>query len=223
VKIFPAVVAGPAFVQEVRALRRSRLLGTLALVLTIAVGTASWVALARGGVIDSMGYHVGRGLEIGSTYSGIVMAAAQITGTEIRADYVHKAAEVMAPGAAWAARLALPVQAAALLFVMWRSWRAGPAELPRYAAASILAFIVTGKVLSPQYVMWVLPLVAVIEGRTGRKARWLYLVVCLATTAVYPWSFMGLMHLEPLAAVILNLRNALLVALLMWLLLAREA
>ena len=60
------------------------------------------------------------------------------------------------------------------------------AEGPRYSAAAVLAFIVFGKVLSPQYLIWLFPFLAVLDGRTGSLARKIFLLACLTTAMFYP-------------------------------------
>lgn len=218
-KVFPGVVAAPALVWEARRWRTSRMRGTLVFAATVALGASVWLALGGRRVAESLGYHLGRGLEIGSVYSGVLMAAGRLGGWEMRAEYVRSAEELTAPGSALVTRLAVVAQGLALLLVMIRARKANDQnDGLRYAAAAVLALIVTGKVLSPQYLVWLLPFVAVLEGPSARLARWLFLAACLATTAAYPWSYMGLVNgFHPLSLAILNLRNALLVILLGWL------
>ena len=62
--------------------------------------------------------------------------------------------------------------------VMWAFRRSGMADGLRFSAAAVLAFIVFGKVLSPQYLIWLFPFMAVLDGRTGSVARKIFLL-CL--------------------------------------------
>ncbi len=93
----------------------------------------------------------------------------------------------------------------------------------RYAAAAVLAFMVGNKVLSPQYLIWLLPFMAAVDGRVGRVVRPLFLVACVVNFAVYPWSYNGLERFQPLAVAIVTARNGLLMALLCVLLFTRES
>jgi hypothetical protein len=88
----------------------------------------------------------------------------------------------------------------------------------RYTAAAMLVYAIGGKVFSPQYLLWVLPFVAVLPGRTGAWTRRAMLPACVLTAALCPWSFRALVALEPWAFTLLNLRNILLVATWAWLL-----
>jgi hypothetical protein len=55
------------------------------------------------------------------------------------------------------------------------------AEGVRFSGAAILAFIITGKVFSPQYLLWMLPFVAVLERPIARLGFWLFAAGCAAT------------------------------------------
>src|SRR5262249_5850596 len=115
----------------------------------------------------------------------------------------------------WGSRLAMlsfPIQAAALLLVVWRFGRSGGTDGMRYSAAAVLAFIATGKVLSPQYLILRSPSLSVLGWRTGRLARQIFLLCCVATALVYPGpGFPMILAHQGGAILLLNLRNALLV------------
>jgi hypothetical protein len=118
-------------------------------------------------------------------------------------------AAILAGLCTWAAHR---LQAAALLLVMWRSWRSGMVDGIRYSAAAALAFIVFGKVLSPQYLIWLFPFMAVLDGCTGSVARNIFLLACLTTALFYPGpGFAMVLEHQVGPILLLNLRNALLI------------
>ena len=98
----------------------------------------------------------------------------------------HKAVHLVPEWGSRLAALASPLQAAALLLVLIQFRRRGMAEGVRYAGAAVLASLVTAKVLSPQYLVWLFPFIVVLGGWTGSRARWLFLFVCLTTALIYP-------------------------------------
>jgi hypothetical protein len=69
---------------------------------------------------------------------------------------------------------------AGLCWVYWRCWT-GKLDFGRGLLAAICITLLTSKVFSPQYLIWVLPLVAEVEGIDV-----LWLVVCACTTLIYP-------------------------------------
>lgn len=217
VKIVPGVIAAPALIWEVERWKAERGRGMRAFAVALIVGAGAWLALGGVKVWDSLDYHVGRGVEIGSLYSGVLMLTAKATGSALATEYRHSSLEVLAPGSSWAATLGFPMQALALALVMWRSRGARWDETWRYAAAAVLGYVVFGKVLSPQYLIWLFPFMAVLGGRTGLWARGLFLLACLVTTMLYPAGFHWLLLFRGWTVGLLNYRNALLLGL--WLLL----
>jgi hypothetical protein len=67
-----------------------------------------------------------------------------------------------------------------LLWVYWRMAR-GALKLPQAILAALTVVLVTSKVLSAQYLLWILPFVAVIY-----ELDLLWLVICALTTLEYP-------------------------------------
>jgi hypothetical protein len=159
-----------------------------------------------------------------SLYAGILLLIGKARGERVPWTYDHSAIHIVPEWGDPLARLALPIQLAAFLLVMWQFHRSGMKDGVRYAGASVLAFMITGKLLSAQYVIWLIPFVTVLGGATGRRARWIYLMVCVATTIIYPLYAMKLiLELNDLGSILLlNYRNALLLGLLSLLLFGKE-
>jgi uncharacterized membrane protein len=103
-----------------------------------------------------------------------------------------------------------------VLIALWIGFARGPAvgdRLVRYTAACICAFVVLGKVLSPQFLIWLVPLVALVRGVRGLVASLLLVAALIATQVYFPqryWEYIFHLHL----AWVVLLRNAILVALL---------
>jgi len=207
-KIFPGVVAAPALVWEAARLRTTRARGTAAFLVTLVVGLAFWFGLGGRRVLEPLGYHAGRGLEIESLFGATLFLAGTISGSKAPWVFDHNAYHLSSE---WGARLALltfPVQATALLVVMWAYRQSGMADGLRFSAAAVLAFIVFGKVLSPQYMIWLFPFMAVLGGRTGRVARQIFLMACVTTAMIYPGpGFPMVLDHQAGAMLLLNLRN----------------
>ncbi len=214
-KVFPGVVAAPALVWELSRLRTSWPRGMEAFFATMAVGLAAWFALSGRGVLDSLGYHARRGLEVESLYGGALFLWGTATGTVVPWVFDYKAYHVGPAWGAWLAPMAFPIQVATLLLVMVQFRRSGMTEGMRYSAAAVLAFIITGKVLSPQYLIWLFPFLVVLDGRIGRLARQIFLLACITTAMLYPGpGFVMVLDHQAGAILLLNLRNGLLIWLL---------
>ncbi len=210
-KVFPGLVAIPALVWELSRFRTSRARGSLAFFLTVTTGMAGWFLLGGVNVLESFRYHAARGLGIETLYAGGTLAWGKLAGIDIPWVIEHKAVHLVPEWGSRLAALASPLQAAALLLVLVPFWRRRMAEGIRYAGAAILASLVTAKVLSPQYLVWLFPFVVVLGGWTGSRARWLFLFVCLTTALIYPGpAFAQLLDHQAIAIFLLNLRNLLL-------------
>lgn len=134
--------------------------------------------------------------------------------------FAYGAFEVRGRGVEFASSLSLPVTGALLLvttlFVYreYRRGRFGERAFPRYAAALILAFMLGSKVLSPQYVIWLLPLVPLSAGGvSGLVLSAVFLAACYLTTQVFPIHYGDLLNLRSPGPQLLLARNLLLVLL----------
>jgi hypothetical protein len=72
---------------------------------------------------------------------------------------------------------------------LWIYWRqlTGHMSFVRALLACTLVIICSSRVFSPQYLLWVIPLVAAIE----RKYDLVWLAVCVLTTLIYPFAYRG--------------------------------
>jgi len=80
--------------------------------------------------------------------------------------------------------------------------------------AVMLALLLTNKVFSAQYIIWLLPLAALLR----RPQAYLVVLASVLTLLVFPLNYERLIALEQLPIIALNVRNAVLVALLIILL-----
>ena len=92
------------------------------------------------------------------------------------------------------------------LLVCWRVWR-GKLSLGQAFLAALAVVLAANKILSAQYLIWILPLVAYIEGFDV-----LWLVICLLTTLVYPslyhfFDYNPLLPTDPIFLGAIALRN----------------
>ncbi|GII52226.1 membrane protein [Planotetraspora thailandica] len=111
-------------------------------------------------------------------------------------NYQHGAMEAVGPGVETAARLSLIATplAVGLLALWWLRARAGARTYYDAALTAVLFLVVTSRVLSPQYMVWLVGVAAVVlavrpgeDGPTQRPAAWLILAATLLTGVMYPW------------------------------------
>ena len=66
------------------------------------------------------------------------------------------------------------------------------ARFVRYAAAATVAFVAFGKVLSPQFLVWLLAVVVLVPGLRGAVATVLLVAACALTRAWFPGTYWDL-------------------------------
>jgi hypothetical protein len=222
-KVYPAVIAGVAAPWDLSRPGPRRGRGVAAFAMTLLIGSTGWLAIGGAqGVGESLGYQLGRGFEYGSLYSGLQMLAAKVAGAEIAVVRDHAAWASITPWSPNLLPIVLPVQAATILTVCVVFSRRGMTEGVRYSGAAILAFIITGKVFSPQYLLWMLPFVAVLEGPIARRGFWLFAAGC-AATLIAPALTEWFSRTSLVVILAYNVKNALLLMVLAFLTFGRRA
>jgi uncharacterized membrane protein len=170
-KVFPAVVLPPALVYVWRTRgRRDAICSALAPV--FAVVLVPFLALAPGGLWDSVVHQTTRPLQIESLASGLLLAAHQVGGFSITMESSHGSQNLAGslPHALGTVSTVLLVVALLAIWVAAARGPATPERLLRYSAASLVAFVALSKVLSPQFLIWLIPIVPLVRGRRGLVA-----------------------------------------------------
>jgi hypothetical protein len=218
-KLFPIVVlpilaARSVALHDWAGLRRL-LVGTA---LTIGLVMGGTLAMAGGDALQWLTYELDRGLQLESTGSGILLLLHVAVGQPFALVLAFGTLQVVAPGAdiiVWVTpflEMLLVTVVAALALIRFRRdvRRLGTVPLTSLAIAGVavlVALVVASKVFSVQYIVWFLPLVPFLPGRL----RWTALAIAVLSTLIYPLNYAPLWQLDPLLAVVLNVRNGLLV------------
>ena len=188
-KVFPAVMVPPAFAYVWRTRGRKEAFVSLACALAaVAVFVVPFLVIAPGGVWDSIRRQASRPLQIESLGSGILLAAHQAGGLGLHVVTSH-GSQNLAGSLPHALGVVETVLLAVSLLAIWTAAALGPQtpeRLVRYAAASVTAFVAFDKVLSPQFMIWLIPLVPLVGGRRGLAASALLGLALLLTQLWFP-------------------------------------
>ena len=225
VKLYPAVLVP---LLAIAAWRRGGRRETLVVVglaaLPAVVAYLPFLLVAPDGVLDSFGRQLGRPLQIESLGAGVLLALHHAFGMSL--DWASGSGSQNLTGRPADALAVIQgvAQAAALLLVWWGFARgpATPERLLRFSAAALVAFVAMSKVLSPQFLVWLVLLVPLVGGARSRAALWLTVLACALTAAWFPARYWDLVReFDPLASWLVLFRGLTLVALL-YVLTARE-
>ena len=223
IKVWPAALIAAALI-AVR--RRMPILGGAAVVSALIIA----LVVAAGGAPHLFGFvtdQTDRGLQLEAPVSAFYLwrAVARIPGSFIYYDRDLLTFQVAGPQVDLVIALMTPVLVTAVAAVAaiggYKAWRGASFAVlyPHLGLALVLAFIVFNKVGSPQYLTWIVaPLVLglVIERRRWWKPAVFALVIAGLTFWIYPVTYDGLLLAQPWPAALLTVRNAMLLALLVW-------
>ena len=168
---------------------------------------------AAGGFPSAMvRFHLDRPVQIESTAATVieVVGGSYVTGDPIRPDRFKS--NGLDGGAADAIGVlsTLALVGAALAIVALVARRPGR-DAPLLAALAItLAFVCFSKVLSPQYLCWLLPLAAVAAGRGALLGPALVAAAALTTQLWFPTRYFDVVNQHAWAVVAVGVRNGLL-------------
>ena len=219
VKLFPAVLAPVALGYVWRRHGRREALVCLAICAgVVALVFLPFLLVAPDGVAHSIGRQLSRPLQIESLGSALYLAAHHLVGLDVEMRSGHGSQNLHATGTAVAAVLLSLVQIGVLGWI-WLRRPGTRQELVRWSAASLVAFVALGKVLSPQFLIWLAPVVPLVGGLRGLRASALLAGGLLLTQLWFPSRYWDLAReLDPLPSTLVLLRDLVLVAVLLVLL-----
>jgi hypothetical protein len=218
VKLYPAVLVpllGVAAWQRGGRRELLRVVGLAALPASLAY--LPFVLLAPDGVVDSLGRQLGRPLQIESLGAGLLLVAHDAFGTSL-AWASGSGSQNLTGTAADTLAVLQGVAQVVVVAAVWLAFARGPAtteRLVRYGAAGMVAFIALSKVLSPQFLVWLVLLVPLVAGVRGRVALGLTALACACTAVWFPARYWELVkEFDPLSSWLVLARGLALIALL---------
>jgi uncharacterized membrane protein len=214
-KIYPLVLLPPALFYIWRRYgSREALAAAGAFVGILALVVAPFALIAPEGLADSLGRQLGRPLQIESLGASILLAAHQLDLYEPTVVSSHGSQNLVGSLPDAFATTQTVVQGLALVGV-WLLFLRGPATAVRLTAAcagSVVVFVAFGKVLSPQFLIWLVPLVPLVLAWPATTVWALAAAAFVTTHLWFPSRYWDIVALEPVGWLVL-VRNLLLVAL----------
>ena len=159
---------------------------------------------------------LGRPLQIESLGSGVLLALHHAAGMPLAWASGSGSQNLTGTVAGVASGITTIVGAAALVLV-WVRYARGDTEsqarFAQYAAAAVVAFVAFGKVVSPQFLVWLLAIVVIVPGLRGSVASVLLVVACGLTRLWFPRTYWELVkEFDPTSSWLVLGRDLVLVA-----------
>ena len=206
--------------------RRGALRGAAALAATVAALAAASVAISPQGAFDALAYQLDRPVQVESAPASVLWGLDALGAERPLTRDSHGSVALEHPlagavGLAFAAALAFTVVALTTLAARsarpsdGRPSRGDPRSarsLVLAALASLAACAALGPVLSPQFLTWTVPLLALALAWRMHALAAMTATACLLTLAEFPARYFDLVAGEPTAVAITAARNAALVA-----------
>jgi uncharacterized membrane protein len=214
-KGFPLVVAPIALVWLARDGRARDAVrgGTVMLAVMGAVAGAA-LAVSPDGALDAVRYHLERPVQIESTPASVLLALDGLGAGEARLVGSHRSDGLVHDGddAVVALLACVLVGVLALLAVRVARGLRDPRRLVLASLAAVTAFAVLGKVLSPQFLIWVVPLGALAFAWRMHALAAAVTAAAVLTQVEFPARYLDVVGREPSALVLVALRNVALLA-----------
>ncbi|HLH62710.1 MAG TPA: glycosyltransferase family 87 protein [Ktedonobacteraceae bacterium] len=161
--------------------------------------TAISLVLNVANTLVPFSYFLNRPIQVESL-PGVLLWLGNFVGRPVQYTFIYQSLNFTSSLSSKVSLLSTGLLVAGLLFTWWLQWR-GKLDIFTASLMTLLVVMVMGKVFSPQYLMWVTPLIAYIG-----KANWRWLlswgVVCLLTLIDFPIIYVDLPHIEKYYGVI---------------------
>jgi Glycosyltransferase family 87 len=216
-KLFPAVLAplAAAWIWR-RSGRRELVVCAGVFVAVLAVCFVPFLALSPHGVWHAVTTQASRPLQIETLGAGMLLVAHAVGGLEITMQSSHGSQNLAGRGPDALATVQTVLQLAAVVgtWVWFARGAATRERLVRASAAAVCAFVAFGKVLSPQFLIWLVPLVPLVRGRRGVAASALLALALVLTQLWFPFRYWDLaLHFRTFPSSLVLVRDLALVAL----------
>ena len=209
-KLYPLVLVPLALLYVPRRELRGPL---VAFASAIALVLGPFALLGPGGLAHSLSYQVDRPLQIETLGSSVLLVLDRLDAYDASVAFASGSHNVLGD-VADAVGLGQALAAAALVVATWLAFARAPRhdrDLVLAAATAVAVVVAFGRVLSPQFLLWLVPLVPLAAGAAGAAAAVALAGALVLTRAWYPGRYEELTELEAVPVWLLAARNAVLV------------
>jgi hypothetical protein len=160
--------------------------GLAVFVVLCVVVTVGSLLLNVANTLEPINYFANRPTQIESLQASILWLG-HFFGYKTSEVFTYQSLNLLSPLASKVSLVSTLCLGVGLLYTFWLQWR-GKVDLATANLLTLLIVIVTGKVFSPQYLIWVTPLIAYVGGVNW---KWVIGWVCVGalTTVIFPYLY----------------------------------
>jgi len=229
-KLYPLVIAPLFFLYLLRRKQYRRLAQGIAIFGgVILVLNLPWVIIDADGFWQFLSYHLERGLHSESSYGSVLLVGQMMGLTQLEAGLTYGSWNVISPLADALAKYSFYITSAFLLSVycLYARWlwqkpkdEGGGAvlnngmirQLLLFSLLAILIMLLTSKVFSPQFLIWLCPLMPLVRARWPYVPALLFFIAGAITQYIYPHNYVEFELFTPHLVILHAFRNLLLLA-----------
>ena len=170
-------------------------------------------------LLSLINYHAQRGIQLETIYSAFLLVVGKFGSTSPQLAFGAGSWNIAGPLADTLAMISTFVLAFLLLMSYWfiysriKPGKSQLMEMGTYSLLVIAVILITSKVLSPQYLIWLFPLLPLLYGKQ-RYAIWaVFVVIGVLTYYIFPLHYPELIDLKTDVVAVLLVRNIFLVLL----------
>jgi hypothetical protein len=160
----------------------------LALFLGLVIGVTGFFAFFnfQGAVLDQVEYFIGRPIQVEAMGSSLLWLGSHI-GFPVTIDDHFGSLNIVSGLGSLVGDLSSALLILGVIYTLWLQWR-GKLDLAQSCIALLLVFVASGKVFSPQYLIWLIPLLAY-RGIFDGLSLTLWSIISLTTTYIYSYLY----------------------------------
>jgi Glycosyltransferase family 87 len=139
------------------------------------------------GTIAPLSYFQARPIQAESFGSSLIWLSTFVQYHPMSFEFTYGSLNVVHIYSSFIGNVENVLEIAGLCYVVWLQWRR-KIDLAAATLLTLLVVMVTGKIFSPQYLIWVVPLVAYVG---GANRRWIvaWIAIGALTTFIYPYIY----------------------------------
>jgi len=218
-KIYPAVVAPIFLVYYLRNRDYRRIwTGIISFGAVCLLILLPFLITGPSNLLSLYDYHADRGVQLESTYASFLELADKLGLAHISTQFTFGSWNLTGAAANVLANASTPLLGLLLLAMYWLVYRQADtrkidiASVAAFSLLAILITLITSKILSPQYLIWLVALLPLLTSRIRFWIWGLFIVAGALTYYLFPISYWDLIYLDTNAVVALLARNVLLIS-----------